>query len=239
MSSSNVQLRGASNQFANMSLSGDVNTQVAYRQHKVFPRHLLSGGTDFLDNCPSPGVLITADANNVDPVWVGGLGDDIAYVNRTYPGDNHGHPLYPGQSWVDPVDNANKITLAGTKNDVVHITCYLNQPTDVSLSTTPPPQYLPPILQSSNPVNNATAVSNISFMTAIFSQPLYPTTATIDNISISPTLAGFVVGVDSTNPDQIDMTCTPNSILANTTYTITFSVGLASLPNGFVNRSMF
>lgn len=235
--STNVNVRGDQGQFTHMSLNGDMNTQAAYKQHKVFTRILLTGGTDALNYLPSPGILIRADPGNTGPVFVGGIGDDAAYINKTYQGDNHGFPLFPGESWTDPVTNANLITVAGNKNDMIYVTGWLNQPTDVQLSTDPPPQYLPPVLQSSTPANNTTGVGNISTITAVFSQPLDPTTVNTTNITMSPQPAGFAVAVDTNNnPNQIDITTTALSLTANTAYTITFGTGLASLPNGFQNK---
>lgn len=200
----------------------------------------LSGGTDQLDNCPSAGTLITNDIGNSDPIFVGGIGNDAAYINRNYVGDNHGHILYPGQSWVDPVTNSNLVTLAGTKNSVVYISAFLNQPTDVQLDTTSPPQPNPPVLVSSNPNNGATLVANNNLtITATFSVALDPNTVDTQNITLSPAIPGWDVTVDGTNPAQLDFSGIVGSMAPNTVYTISFGAkGLASADLGFTTTTL-
>jgi hypothetical protein len=224
----------------NSSPAGDFSVQATYKLHKVFPRMYLSGGTDQLDNCPCAGVLITNAIENSDPIFIGGIGDDNAYVNRAYQGDNHGHILYPGQSWVDPVGNSNLVTIAGTKNSLVFISAFLNQPTDVQLDTSTPPQPDPPVLLSSTPTNGTVAVSNNSgSFTALFNVALDPSTVTTQNITISPAVVGMTVAVDGTNPAQVDISGLVGNLAQNTKYTITFLTGgLASADLGFVTTGI-
>jgi Bacterial Ig-like domain len=217
------------------SPAGDFSVQATYKLHKVFPMMYLSGGSDQLDNCPCAGVLVTNDIQNSDPIFVGGIGDDSAYINRNYTGDNHGHILYPGQSWVDPVSNSNLVTIAGTKNEIVYISAFLNQPTDVQLDTTSPPQPNPPKLMSSNPSNGSTLVANNNLsITATFSVALDPSTVNTQNITLSPSIPGWNVTLDGTDPTKLDFSGIVGSMAPNTLYTISFGArGLASADLGF------
>lgn len=208
--STNVNLRGDQGQFAHMSPLGDVNTQVAYKQHKPVGALLMSGTTQGLDNLPSPGILLHADPSNQGPIFVGGVGPDSAVIDPTLTGGGHGHPLWPGVSWVDPVNNANLITVAGTKNDILWVSGWLNQSTDVTIAPPTGGAKMPPILIASVPINNSVGVTNLASMNALFSQSLDPTTVFPgSDISISPTLPIFDPAIDGTNPAKIDISLNP------------------------------
>lgn len=215
-----MNIRGDVGQFAHMSPAGDVNTQVAYRQHKPFPPIYLSGGTDSVDNLPSPGILISTDPNNQGPTYIGGIGPDIATINVRFPGDHTGHPLFPGQHWVDPVQNANLITLAGTKNDIVYISGWLSQPTDIPIVTPPPAQQLPPILISSVPINNQTGITNLTLLSGLFSQNVDPTTINNTNIRLSPPVPVLTSSLDTLNPARVNTKLNPviSFLAAGSTY---------------------